>query len=68
VAFPRLRGVRDTSAFAERVMAKWETAIVPGRFFEAPEHFRLGFGGPTETVRGGLARLSDALGRQLADD
>ena len=68
VAFPRLRGVRDTSAFAERVMAKWETAIVPGRFFEAPEHFRLGFGGPTDTVRGGLARLSEALGRQRADD
>ena len=32
------------------------TAIVPGRFFDAPAHFRLGFGGPSE-LAGGAGRL-----------
>lgn len=63
VVFPRIRGVRDTSMFAERLLADHGTAIVPGRFFEAPAHFRLGFGGPTETVRAGLEQLGMALDR-----
>jgi aspartate/methionine/tyrosine aminotransferase len=61
VAFPRIRDIHDTSRFAERLMTERETAIVPGRFFEAPAHFRMGFGGPTEAVRGGLAAIADAL-------
>jgi hypothetical protein len=61
VVFPRLRGVDDTSALADRLLREHETAIVPGRFFEAPAHFRLGFGGATEVVAGGL----QALGREL---
>ncbi len=61
VVFPRIRGVQDTSAFAERLFADRGTAIVPGRFFEAPAHFRLGFGGPSEVVRTGLEQLGAAL-------
>lgn len=61
VAFPRLRGVEDTTAFADRLLRERATAIVPGRFFEAPAHFRLGFGGATDTLRGGLAQLGAAL-------
>jgi aspartate/methionine/tyrosine aminotransferase len=61
VVFPRLRAVHDTTAFAERLLADRDTAIVPGRFFEAPAHFRLGFGGPSEVVRAGLAHLGAAL-------
>jgi aspartate/methionine/tyrosine aminotransferase len=61
VVFPRIRGVADTSRFAERLMADHHTAVVPGRFFEAPSHFRLGFGGATETVRGGLSAVAKAL-------
>jgi hypothetical protein len=61
VVFPRLRGVDDTSALADRLLREHETAIVPGRFFEAPAHFRLGFGGATEVVAGGL----EALRREL---
>jgi len=61
VVFPRLRGVADSSAFAERLLAERETAIVPGRFFQAPQHFRLGFGGTTESLRGGLEALGAAL-------
>jgi aspartate/methionine/tyrosine aminotransferase len=40
---------------------KYETSVVPGRFFEAPEHFRIGIGGETEMVREGLSRVSAAL-------
>ena len=61
VLFPRIRGVDDASVFVERLLAARETAVVPGHFFEAPAHFRLGFGGPTETVRGGLDALAAAI-------
>lgn len=61
VAFPRLKDVDDTSRFAGRLLEERDTAIVPGRFFQAPQHFRLGFSGPEETLREGLARLEAAL-------
>jgi aspartate/methionine/tyrosine aminotransferase len=61
VAFPRLRDVADSSRFAERLMNERETAIVPGRFFEAPAHFRVGFGGATDVLGGGLDALAGAL-------
>ncbi|MCA1560880.1 MAG: aminotransferase class I/II-fold pyridoxal phosphate-dependent enzyme [Acidobacteria bacterium] len=61
VVFPRLCTVDDTSRFAERLLDERDTAIVPGRFFQAPSHFRLGFSGATEPLRGGLAALGDAL-------
>jgi len=61
VVFPRIRDAADTSSFAERLIEERQTAVVPGRFFETPPHFRLGFGAATETVRGGLAAIGEAL-------
>jgi hypothetical protein len=61
VVFPRVRDVADTSTLAARLLGERETAIVPGRFFEAAQHFRLGFGGPTDGLRGGLQALGQAL-------
>ena len=61
VAFPRVRGLADTTRFAERLLVERETAIVPGRFFDASAHFRLGFSGETGTLQNGLDRLSAAL-------
>ena len=61
VVFPRLRGVNDTTAFAERLLAERATAIVPGRFFDAPSHFRMGFGTSTAVVEAGLRELAAAL-------
>lgn len=61
VFFPRLAGVADTTAFARRVLHEYDTAVVPGRFFEAPAHFRIGCGRQTDVVRGGLERLTAAL-------
>ena len=37
------------------------TTVVPGRFFGAPDHFRLALGCPPETLEGGLERLATAL-------
>jgi len=40
---------------------KYETAIVPGRFFEMPQHFRIGIGADPEMTRVGFERLAAAL-------
>lgn len=65
VYFPRLRrGSADELCALLR--EKYETSVVPGRFFEMPEHFRVGVGGDTETLRAGLERLGWALD-ELAD-
>ncbi len=58
--FPKLR-VGRAAEFVEMLREQFETSVVPGEFFEQPEHFRMGFGGPTDTVRGGLERMSAAL-------
>lgn len=61
VAFPRVRGVDDTTRFVERLVSERETIVVPGRFFEAPSHFRIGFSGQSDVLEGGLAQLGAAL-------
>jgi aspartate/methionine/tyrosine aminotransferase len=58
--FPRLRQ-GDVDALDARLRVQYDTAIVPGRFFGLADHFRIGIGGPTETVAGGLERLGAAL-------
>lgn len=60
VMFPRVR--RGTSdALCRLLREKYETSVVPGRFFEMPEHFRVGIAGETEVLEAGLERLSKAL-------
>jgi hypothetical protein len=61
VVFPRLRGAVSADAFAERLLRDFETAVVPGRFFEAPAHFRVALGIPGDVLERGL----DAIGRAL---
>jgi aspartate/methionine/tyrosine aminotransferase len=59
-AFPRLkRG--NVDELCSLLRQRYETTVVPGRFFEMPEHIRVAIGCPTETLREGLARLSRAL-------
>jgi aspartate/methionine/tyrosine aminotransferase len=58
--FPRLRSGGATD-FVRLAREQFETALVPGEFFEHPQHFRLGFAGTNETVRSGLERLDAAL-------
>lgn len=58
--FPRLKRGR-VAEFVKLLREEFETSVVPGEFFEQPQHFRLGFCGSTETVREGTARVSAAL-------
>jgi aspartate/methionine/tyrosine aminotransferase len=60
VVFPRLTH-GDPETFLKLLQQKYETTVVPGKFFEMPQHFRIGIGGETAEVRTGLERLSAAL-------
>lgn len=60
IVFPRLlRG--SVEALCALLRERYETSVVPGRFFEMPQHFRVGIGGNTRTVAEGLERLAAAL-------
>jgi aspartate/methionine/tyrosine aminotransferase len=64
-SFPRLvNGNADT--FLERLRAEFDTSAVPGRFFEMPDHFRIGMGVNTEMFAEGLNRISRALANDSA--
>jgi hypothetical protein len=55
--FPRLvHG--DVDQFLSTLRAEQETSAVPGRFFEMPDHFRIGMGVNCEMFAEGLRRLS----------
>jgi hypothetical protein len=58
--FPRFLK-QDTEFFFKLLREKYETTVVPGRFFYAENHFRIGLTCETETLRDGLERLSAAL-------
>ena len=60
VVFPRLTN-GDPETFLQLLREKYETTVVPGSFFEMPQHFRIGIGGDTAGLRAGLERLSTAL-------
>jgi aspartate/methionine/tyrosine aminotransferase len=59
-AFPRLPG-GGVDALHALLIERYDTSIVPGRFFGLADHFRIGIGAPTETVEAGLQRLGAAL-------
>jgi aspartate/methionine/tyrosine aminotransferase len=58
--FPRLKS-GNVDGLCDLLREKYETSVVPGRFFEMPDHFRVGFAGDTESLREGVNRLSAAL-------
>jgi aspartate/methionine/tyrosine aminotransferase len=61
LAFPRLRGRTDAEPFVDRLFRVTGTAVAPGRFFGAPAHFRIAFGGAPEAVGKGLAAIGRCL-------
>ena len=59
-SFPRLmRGNVDD--LYTLLTEKYESAIVPGRFFESPQHFRIGMCAEPELFSEGVERLGHAL-------
>jgi len=59
-SFPRLlRG--NVDEFLTSLRSKYETSAVPGKFFEMPDHFRIGMGVSTEMFAEGLRRIGMAL-------
>ena len=59
-SFVKLRHGSD-DIFLERLRSEFDTSAVPGRFFEMPDHFRIGMGVNTEIFAEGLNRLGRAL-------
>ena len=59
-SFPRLVN-GNVDAFLARLRTEFDTSAVPGRFFEMPEHFRIGMGVNTEMFGEGLNRIGRAL-------
>jgi aspartate/methionine/tyrosine aminotransferase len=59
-AFPRWSG-GDTERLDAHLRKHYDTAVVPGRWFEAAEHFRVGFGLSPSDFEEGLNRLAAAL-------
>jgi aspartate/methionine/tyrosine aminotransferase len=60
VRLSRSRG-SNTDSFLERLRMEFETSAVPGRFFEMPDHFRIGMGVNTEMFAEGLNCIDRAL-------
>lgn len=61
---PRLRS-GNVDQFCDLLRNEFETTVVPGHFFEAPQHFRIGIGGPSDVLEQGLERVSAALSRAI---
>src|SRR5262245_10647510 len=60
IVFPRLKNHDDSEPLHD-LLRRYETSIVPGKYFETPRHFRLGFAVKTEDVAAGLRNLSKTL-------
>jgi aspartate/methionine/tyrosine aminotransferase len=68
MALLRLRQVRDTMAFCEKLRSEREVVVVPGDFFGAPGCIRLGYGAELPILEEGLARLGSALDEEAHDE
>jgi aspartate/methionine/tyrosine aminotransferase len=60
VSFPKLASGK-VDALCQLLREKYDTTVVPGRFFEMRDHFRIGIGGKTELLQEGLKHLGKAL-------
>jgi aspartate/methionine/tyrosine aminotransferase len=60
VSFPRLL-TGPVDWFCKLLREKYEATVVPGSFFEMPDHFRIGIGGETLELVASLERLGAAL-------
>jgi aspartate/methionine/tyrosine aminotransferase len=59
-SFPRLRNL-DVEKLCDLLIKKYETAVVPGKFFESPQHIRIGMCCEPNNFNVGIERLGEAL-------
>ncbi len=60
VVFPRLL-TGSVDRFCELFREKYDGTVVPGSFFEMPDHFRMGIGGESDALAASLKQLGAAL-------
>jgi aspartate/methionine/tyrosine aminotransferase len=60
IIFPRLKH-GNSERLCSLLRDQFDTTVVPGSFFEAPEHFRIGIGGESKAVRDALLQLGRGL-------
>jgi len=60
--FPKLRS-GNVEQLCALLVENYDTAVAPGRFFESPEHFRIGICCSPDAFRAGLDGLAQALDR-----
>lgn len=65
IVFPRLKH-GSVDEFCRMLRQEFETSVVPGSFFETPNHFRMGVGIPTQAVRDALQQFRAGLDRYEA--
>ena len=51
----------DADRLCALLAERYDTSVVPGRFFELPGHVRIGIGGDSDALAEGLSRLGHAL-------
>jgi len=64
VLFPRIDYPVDE--FCRVLRERYDTAVTPGHFFDAPGRIRIGISGETSLLAEGLGRIHDALGAMRA--
>jgi aspartate/methionine/tyrosine aminotransferase len=60
IAFPRLKS-GDIEGLCSLLLDGFQTTVVPGNFFESPDHFRIGVGGEVDPIKASLERLAQGL-------
>lgn len=65
IVFPRLKH-GSVADFSNLLRSEFETSVVPGEFFDLPEHFRMGVGLPNADIRAALEQLKRGLDRYKA--
>jgi hypothetical protein len=64
VCFPEVMGAAQTEGLTRELAQVEGVHVVPGRFFQAPGHIRIGFGGEPARLAEGLRRLAEGLARR----
>jgi hypothetical protein len=59
--FPQCGSSIDTNAMLGRLDRDFGVLVAPGRFFDQPNYFRVGFGGNLQSLQEGLKRLACGL-------